>query len=190
MFDEHLSWLSQFKKYTASFANNHLNKVVEEFSRSKSFRGKMQYPLSLALSFGIGYGAVMQLKDLIGWGGSENNPYHEDDEIKKIVEAMDRSGITGWFTYPVALLSPRYGFWDSGAARLANIAGPSVTDLGKVAEIFAAEDKGKQAAKFISRNTPLINIHKPLREEYKEGLEKGFQELLGSKKSRSGSRGR
>ena len=99
---------------------------------------------------------------------------------------MDRAGVTGWGTYGVALLSPRYGHWERGAQRIINLMGPAASDISQLVDVAMSEDKPKQAARFISRNTPLMNIHKPLREEYKQSLEA----LMGGSKSTAGSRGR
>jgi hypothetical protein len=157
VFSERLSWLALFKKFTLSFQNTYIPKMLSEIKEAKSFRGKTQYLMGAMIGTGIAY-AIMEMKDHLYWGGAENNPYRGKMSSPEslMLEAVDRAGFTGALTFPLAVFKPRYGFWESGEQRIINLMGPGAVDISAVIGLAISEEGqgSKKAARWVSRKIP------------------------------------
>ncbi|MFI0401016.1 MAG: hypothetical protein ACH34X_18185 [Thiolinea sp.] len=157
-----LSLLFQFQSFSNAFGNTMLRRILVQQVRAKSAH-QLVIITGMIMMMAAAF-AAQELRDW--WKFGDKKPYKDDtqnDPLRRIFNSFDRAGFTGMFSRVFELVSPyKFGYGQQGAARIAGLAGPTATDVGKVIDAFAVDqgsDK-KQAemqAKFIINMIPIVN---------------------------------
>jgi hypothetical protein len=106
---------------------------------------------SLITAVGIAYYTQFLREEVSGY------KYREDDDPMRVMDAVDRSGLTAMFTRLYPLFSEyKYGM---GSQWVANIlGGPFAGDVAGF--IAAANGSNEQRARYMAKMTPILTIHK------------------------------
>jgi len=166
----------QFKSFTSVFSNTILKKVLLDFKRNPSLAAKLRPIVPMLGMIGVAF-AVQFLREWIKYDDKKEAYRKQQDYWKRLMDAVDRSGLTGDFTALYNFFNPyRYGFGDAGR-RLFNFAGPLVGDTARAINVAAEYKHGKikAAAKNITRFVPVVNSVAPLRQGIRGAIERGLR---------------
>ena len=154
--------INQFQAFSNAFGNTALRRVMVQMKRGKEGH-QLIVLAALVAMVGLAF-AAQELRD--EWKFGKNKPYKNDidkNPARRVMNAIDRAGLTGVFSRLFELLSPyKHSYNQQGAARIASLAGPAAGDLGKFIDAFLVDQDNpkKQAdmqAKFIVNSLPAAN---------------------------------
>ncbi len=160
----------QFKSFTSVHSNTFLKKLLVDMARYPRMRDKVRPIIPILIMVSVAY-AVQFLREAWKYDDREDVYLMEEDHWKRVVAAIDRSGMTGDGTAYMNMMMPyRYGYGD-WARRFYNLAGPLAGDATRIAGALTAEDKPKKIAKTVVGLTPVLNVTPHVRVSAKEALE-------------------
>lgn len=151
--DPHYTNVLLFKSFTSVFSNLFMKRALKELYSKETLASRKAGVIGgMVAATTIAY-YTQFLRELISGYDTKMSP------SQRLMAAFDRAALTGPYTYAYQIINPyRYGYTDSGALRLFNLAGAAVGDAAKVVDIATKPMSKKQRAKEMAKLTPIANI--------------------------------
>ncbi len=166
----HLHTVSQLKGFQTVFGNTVVKRVLREVTQRGVIEGtqnavKFSFVASLMVMT-----AMMgnELRELIQYG-PEGNPKKKNQTLgQRVRDAVDRAGFTGAFQFGLdAMYAHRFG-----SPAIANLAGPTISQLNELIEGLGAASEGKprKLARAAVTAVPLVNVIPGIRKKITDAI--------------------